>query len=356
MQNQNQVRKLVELHQKVEFDLNYFGGDYSGVGSFVYIPESAVEEHGSIERAFIAVTGHAPQHIINTYDDERFTADGAELEDDVAPEMIPLEQRIEVANQIGFKVHCGEDNVEAPHLVGRWWWSLCNDDWSGIDVSPELYVSEQEAWNAAIAFIDTDPELKTLREKVEKRYVSGYWTHIFGVGTRDQHDCRIVFDRVDHKLLHLEILDGVKGWMRASEEERLDVEDSLKTANDDAIENPGNWNLDESTRLPEWASSNRRSAEPSREMPAILHLPSRDGHGEYDLFVFAPAEMEQEEAVRIVNAEIGRANAEDARNCDKGGEGCDDGLCVEDSIKTNLTKQGFVFVKPRMTYCWDEKQ
>lgn len=91
------------------------------------------------------------------------------------------------------------------------------------------------------------------------------------------------------------------------------------------------------------------------EMPAILHLPSCDGHGEYDLFVFAPAGMEQDEAVRIVNAEIGRATAEDARNCDKGGEGCDDGLCVEDSIKTNLTKQGFVFVKPRMTYCWDEQ-
>lgn len=86
----------------------------------------------------------------------------------------------------------------------------------------------------------------------------------------------------------------------------------------------------------------------------ILHLPSCAGHGEYELYAKAPDGMPAEEALRVANAEIKRANDEDLRNGELGKSGCDDGLCVEDSIKTALTKLGFAFFKPIMTHCWDE--
>lgn len=89
-------------------------------------------------------------------------------------------------------------------------------------------------------------------------------------------------------------------------------------------------------------------------MAEILQLPSCEGRGEYDCFVKAPEGMAAEEAKRIVNAEIKRANDEDSRNGESGDGGCDDGLCVEESIKAALGKVGFEFFKPTMTYCWDE--
>ena len=75
-----------------------------------------------------------------------------------------LAQRVKEAKQFGFRVHCGEDEDEEPHLLGRWWWSLSNDNWPGIDVSPKDYSSEQDAWEAAIDFLDTDPELSSQRK------------------------------------------------------------------------------------------------------------------------------------------------------------------------------------------------
>ena len=91
-------------------------------------------------------------------------------------------------------------------------------------------------------------------------------------------------------------------------------------------------------------------------MAVILHLPSCEGHGEYDRFVKAPEGMSEEEAVRIVETEIKRANQEDARNCEGTGDGgCDDGLSVEESIKAGIAKLGLEFFKPTMTsMCWDQ--
>ncbi len=87
-------------------------------------------------------------------------------------------------------------------------------------------------------------------------------------------------------------------------------------------------------------------------MAVILHLPSCEGRGEYDRFVKAPEGMSEEEAIRIVETEIKRANEEDARNPEGG---CDDGLGVEESIKSGIAKHGLVFFKPTMTsMCWDE--
>lgn len=90
-----------------------------------------------------------------------------------------------------------------------------------------------------------------------------------------------------------------------------------------------------------------RSPEEER---VLLHLPSCDGTGEYDLLVKAPLGMTAEAAKKRVEVEIQRANEEDDRN----ENGCDDGSPVEDSIKAALTMDGFTFVKPPLTACWDE--
>jgi len=86
-------------------------------------------------------------------------------------------------------------------------------------------------------------------------------------------------------------------------------------------------------------------------MRQIIHLPSSGGHGEYDLYALGPGGMAADQAKARVNREIQRANLED-RNNEAGG--CSDGLPVEDSIKAALTREGFEFITPVMTSCWDD--
>lgn len=61
---------------KVEYDVNFTGGNYSGVGEFVYVPEDVL---GSIESAFTAMTGLDGCHIIHRTSDEKFTIEGDDL-------------------------------------------------------------------------------------------------------------------------------------------------------------------------------------------------------------------------------------------------------------------------------------
>jgi len=90
---------------------------------------------------------------------------------------------------------------------------------------------------------------------------------------------------------------------------------------------------------------------PTHMARQVIHLLSAEGHGEYDLYALAPEGMTAQGAKNIINAQIRRANTEDARN-EAGG--CDDGHCVEESIKNCLSKLGFEVFKPTMTNCWDE--
>ena len=92
------------------------------------------------------------------------------------------------------------------------------------------------------------------------------------------------------------------------------------------------------------------------EQPVVVFLPSSVSNGapgELDIFAFAPSGMQTYTAKRIVQCEILRANTEDARNIKTGG-GCNDGLCVEESIRTSLEAKGFVFFTPVISTCWDE--
>lgn len=59
------------LHHIVEYNLGFFGGDYSGTVTVVLIPEEFSAKHESIEAAFTAFTGHDSKHIVCTNDDER---------------------------------------------------------------------------------------------------------------------------------------------------------------------------------------------------------------------------------------------------------------------------------------------
>lgn len=63
---------LTTAHIQVEYDLQFWGGDYSGVGQFAYVPATLVDELG-VEEAFQAHTGIDPVHIVHYSLDELYT-------------------------------------------------------------------------------------------------------------------------------------------------------------------------------------------------------------------------------------------------------------------------------------------
>lgn len=84
------------------------------------------------------------------------------------------------------------------------------------------------------------------------RYVHGGWSHIFH-DNGPASNLRIVFDRQAKKVVAMEINRG-PWWRAASAAEMADVEDSLKNANEEALDDPDAWGLEESGSLPGWAA------------------------------------------------------------------------------------------------------
>lgn len=84
------------------------------------------------------------------------------------------------------------------------------------------------------------------------------WGHIFeevresGGAKQRERMLRFVFDRRDDRLEHLDVKWGHK-WIEGSRFDREDVEDSLKNANPEALEDPEEWGLLVSDTLPDWA-------------------------------------------------------------------------------------------------------
>lgn len=69
--------KKPQLYIKVEYDPQFAGGDYDGVGEFVYIPMEVVDHHnGDVRQAFMQSTGLRPKTIIHYSPDELYTAEG----------------------------------------------------------------------------------------------------------------------------------------------------------------------------------------------------------------------------------------------------------------------------------------
>jgi hypothetical protein len=61
---------------KFEYDQHYFGGNYSHVGQFRYVPAGLCRALDSYERAFQLHTSIDPRHIITRYEDEEFDENG----------------------------------------------------------------------------------------------------------------------------------------------------------------------------------------------------------------------------------------------------------------------------------------
>jgi hypothetical protein len=62
-------------HIKVEFDLGFFGGDYTNVGKHAYVPLPLVDML-DVEEAFRLTTGHDPVHIVHYESGRFYMADG----------------------------------------------------------------------------------------------------------------------------------------------------------------------------------------------------------------------------------------------------------------------------------------
>jgi len=71
----------MEPHIQVEYDKDFWGGDYSKVGTFSYVKVSEIERLGSVEAAFRSKTGSDPVHIIHYSEDDLYDANGNRLED-----------------------------------------------------------------------------------------------------------------------------------------------------------------------------------------------------------------------------------------------------------------------------------
>lgn len=120
--------------------------------------------------------------------------------------------------------------------------------------SESATLAEQQAvellWDARLTCADCLAKFET--EEVP-RYVAGGWSHFFGPGNTNERSCRFVYNRQTESVTHLQIEDGVRGWVSAGTAEMADLQDSLQNANDEALTAPDDWGLDALDDLPEWA-------------------------------------------------------------------------------------------------------
>lgn len=89
---------------------------------------------------------------------------------------------------------------------------------------------------------------------MKARYITGRWGHLFGPDNKRETLTEIVYDTEEEELFAVLIQydAALDKWELASEHKRADLEDSLKNANPDALDNPHNWDLDYSDELPDW--------------------------------------------------------------------------------------------------------
>lgn len=81
--------------------------------------------------------------------------------------------------------------------------------------------------------------------------ISEGWGHLFEAGPHED-TVRFVYDRRMEKIILVDIL-FTNGWFEAGTEQVVDVETSLKYANSEALDSPEEWDLEESSELPDWA-------------------------------------------------------------------------------------------------------
>ncbi|MGF6604609.1 coenzyme F420-reducing hydrogenase beta subunit [Paraburkholderia sp. GAS448] len=63
------------------------------------------------------------------------------------------------AKAAGFVVELGAADCPEENLRGRWWWTLTQPRWSGIEASEGDFDTEAAAWADAIRLLRSDPSL-----------------------------------------------------------------------------------------------------------------------------------------------------------------------------------------------------
>ncbi len=66
----------MKQYVRVEYDEEFFGGDYSGVGNFAFVNLIDINGLGSVETAFKQTTGIETIHIIHYSEDELYDVNG----------------------------------------------------------------------------------------------------------------------------------------------------------------------------------------------------------------------------------------------------------------------------------------
>jgi hypothetical protein len=69
-----------QAHVRVDFDMNYYGGDHKGGSNHVYVPEALIDLlDGNLAAAFSKYTRIDAVHMVGDSGHERFDADGEPL-------------------------------------------------------------------------------------------------------------------------------------------------------------------------------------------------------------------------------------------------------------------------------------
>lgn len=130
-----------------------------------------------------------------------------------------------------------------------------------IDITEDkLRTLVQNAWHdSATATADRVVEALKRHEDGDDAtdappYVVGEWGHIFYfAGRQTERTCRIVYDVAKAEVTHMDVFRNHK-WRESSRSEREDVTDSLRNANPEALEKPGDWGLAFTSELPAWTA------------------------------------------------------------------------------------------------------
>jgi len=78
---------------------------------------------------------------------------------------------IAAATNAGFQVQQGSPD-HGPDLNGRWWWTLNQPGWTGVETSHENFDTKASAWSDAVRMLRADPELSgKMPESHERRVV-----------------------------------------------------------------------------------------------------------------------------------------------------------------------------------------
>lgn len=122
--------------------------------------------------------------------------------------------------------------------------ALDDPETHGLRTSSDVpdWAEKAKIGTEAAGYVATDPEGGTT------------WSHIFDEdGDEIRRECHFVFDCASNEVIAMRIQRD-HGWDDASRSEIEDLEESLKDANHEALEQPHSWGLRRLVAAPEWAA------------------------------------------------------------------------------------------------------